>query len=442
MKTYDLLMFQKNFYEIETIVDHSITDSCRNIIGRGYYDPSGNFDANAMEKAYFELLRRNDAFRIRLVKEEENVRQYVQDLSEFPRPERKNLSDGRESFKALCQSPERPRITLFDPQLTKAVIYTCNDQTGGIIIWQHHICSDGYSMGKIACQQLSDFYSVFREGKIPEEPKKIFSFVDHLEKDLERKKGRFEEDYEWYLKEYNRRLLFYNMPHHYVPEVEENRVIQTEICGERYEALQRIIDRTGRSDSAVFLTAIALMVSGLGKTFRFHMNVETHGRATFAQKNTAGPLLDEPVLFFDIVPWHTLDRMIDDVYCHFMESVVHSQFTALFSEEHFLPKLRRCGLGDVDFEWMEFNNLRGYSSNGSSCLEQFMIAQKQTDNGYDLELEDLPEGNGVVLSFHYDRQLITEERAKEIQTIFLRLFDFMDRCPKATVWQCLKLIRK
>ena len=136
----------------------------------------GNLCVTTLEKTLQEIIRRHEVLRtnIRTVDGEPCQVIHGQPLFELQVTESNNVSEPltqSEITRQIQQEAIRP-FDLASESLIRVHLYRITDTESVLFINQHHIVSDGWSMG-IFIKELSDLYTSFRENKpypLPELP--------------------------------------------------------------------------------------------------------------------------------------------------------------------------------------------------------------------------------------------------------------------------------
>ena len=434
MTSFPLSMSQADLFAYEMLCKKTVLGTHNLIIGAGYFDHTDSFDPDALEKAYFELLRRNDAFRMRIGKKIFSPKQTFIDVSEFPKPKRMELQGGYEAFLKLCREPTYPDITVHDDFLTKAIIYCCDDRTGGIIIWQHHICSDGYSQGLLGYRQLCEFYDCYKRGETPTEPKKIFSFGQYLDWERAEWKKKWFRYLKWNWTEWNHHFYRYCAPK--FPAGEEC-IVHIEIRGDRYSAYQRLCEEKRCSDTSTFMTAMAVLAHKMLPGKRFSFMSQSHGRLNFAQKNTCGALLSVAPVFFEIKDSDTLEDVLLHTSEKLTEAYTNCRVNTIISEMLCFFPLRCLQIGARETEWMFFNNLRAYSTDSHFSLESIEVPQPHIFHGLGTEILEPNTKEGVAVEFSYSDTWMNKDEIEKMRGWFLKIFDMICANPDKTVGECI-----
>ncbi|MBV6286777.1 amino acid adenylation domain-containing protein, partial [Pseudomonas sp. MAFF 301350] len=131
----------------------------------------GNLDMAALERSFDTLLQRHEALRTTFVQHDEQTLQQIADHLPF--------SLGRATLTACADAPAREAAikafveaqtrTLFDLQhgpLVRATLLQAGEGRHVLVIVQHHIVSDGWSM-QIMVDELLRFYAAYSQGQQP-----------------------------------------------------------------------------------------------------------------------------------------------------------------------------------------------------------------------------------------------------------------------------------
>ncbi len=437
---YPLSRIQRDFCFIEKYFSDSPDVRQMFAVGTGLYD-SECFNADALEQAYFEVLRRNDIFRMKVLKKPFfRAAMVIQDVSSFPRPERETIT-GREAFEKMCREPEYPEIRADSDFLTKAKIYQAQDGTGGMIIWQHHVCTDGYSAYDIAYEQINSFYLDYKEKRTPKPAKREFSFIPTVQKEQEHKGKKWKSDFMWCAKEFNRHLFRFSVPFDVTGDAVSPQFVSLNIRGDLMDGYKKVRSELSFSDTSFFMSMIAILINSLTGAKRFAIYTESHGRTNYPEKNTCGPLIKEIPLFYEPLPEMKVKELFDYSFVKFMEAFNHYQFSGIVSEIFlaFFQRLLRIGWRK-DVNWITFNNLSSYQSIPSGGLELVQIESASWGKEFAVELYGLKEEEGFQVSFYFDESLLSTDRARAIVGCFDSLIEAFLKNPDMMISDSMELI--
>ena len=156
---YNLTYPQKSIL----LTEHFYKDtSINNICGTAIIN--ADLDFNVLKKAINAVVRDNESFRIRLIKSQDEIKQYVSEFKEFDVEiiDIKNKSEIENIEKSLANKvyPLYNDVNLFDFK-----IFRLEDNTGGYVVDVHHLISDGWTLGLIG-RKIIKAYSMIKNNII------------------------------------------------------------------------------------------------------------------------------------------------------------------------------------------------------------------------------------------------------------------------------------
>ena len=440
-KLYKLFPAEKDYYNGEKIMSKEFTLDGRNVYGTVFIDKSQSFDSEAIEKAYFEVLRRNDAFRMRLVKTRKGIRQYFQDVSLFPKPCHEKYDGDVDSFKKYCRTIKRPAISVYDPQVTMATIYTCNDG-GAIIIWQHHICSDGYSADNITYNQINEFYDCYRNGEEPTKPDKEYSITYIIDR-CEKNKKRNYKDLKWCFKQYMKEWYKFSIPVKPQKEDVKNIIIAEEFVGENYHKFNDLCKTLRCADTTVIMAAAAIIVYKETKKERFNFYTITHGRKNYIEKKISGAIAPQFPVFYSINMDTTIKDLIIDSYKNMLGFSTHYHFTEMTTYATLEYPLRLLRVGYTKwFEWFFFNNMRDYSCDNNKTLEIMFLDQEIMSSQINFDILEPTNGTeGIRFELSYSPLMIDNDKMEILRKEFLMTLEYMVNNLQGSIKECIEYVK-
>lgn len=278
-----------------------------------------DFDPLAMEKALNCLLARNDALRLHLVWRW-GVRQQINPETYY-KPVWMQAAN-REEFDAIGR--KKPMISIWAPSLVRAAIVQCADGGGGMFVWCHHLCCDGYSY-ELIFHQINVYYQAYRQGQEPAEMPQysITRFLDYERQYL--KSPQYKADWRWWFRQYTQQPRF-SFP---VGRIPWRCVLKTESMvwqEEDYRLLQTLCAQTGCTYVPVLMAIGALVVYSLTGKENFGLYALTHGRMTLPLKRTVGCMFNTFPVFYDLNPDQPASAFLQESYMTYLEALSHARF--------------------------------------------------------------------------------------------------------------------
>jgi hypothetical protein len=142
----------------------------------------GALDANALENALLEIIRRHEAVRAAFVMQGSELRQVFREPHTFrvARHSLEHLPPGErvETARRLASTEAQTPMSLADSPLFRASLLSLQPDHHVLLITIHHIVTDGWSMGVLA-RELQTLYAAFRDGRPSPLPPLPVQFGDY-----------------------------------------------------------------------------------------------------------------------------------------------------------------------------------------------------------------------------------------------------------------------
>jgi len=401
----------------------------RYMCGCTFTDVSGHFDADALEKAYYEVLRRNDIFRTVVVKEDKKLFQHFVDVEEMNRPARKVLPD-KDAMQVYADTFPVPLHPVLNHQLTSAEIIECKDGNGGILIWQNHICTDGWTLGQIVTDQICEFYTTFKNKEELKPAKRVFSYAKVLENEVNTTVKKRIKDFFWNWKLYTHHFHKYSIPYRHC-HYDDEFVIHSFVI-DRWDDMIAAAEKQNCSSTSAIVLLCGIVANALLGIRRFSPAVFSHGRSTFALKQTAGPILSTYPLFFEYVKNKTVAESLNEQHSQFIRQLAHIPPGYLVENYcyYYLYNALHCSF-ELPHDWLCINNMMNYTSKNDLPLNTHFIEKPEPFPVYGVRI--IGEDDGVHLSFQYPKDFLTEAQVSIIQHKFTVALDFMLDHPDSTM---------
>jgi len=425
--TFPLLGVQKSFLEYEL---REPTDEMRRmyVCGNVYLDEKGPFDADAMERAYFEVLRRNDVFRIQIFMRGKQCYQRFRPIDEGDKPTRRGFCSAAD-LKEYYSSIQPPAISALADHLNQAEICSCEDGTGGIILWFHHICTDGWTMDQVVLNQLCECYDAYRRGDVPPEPKRLFSIKKCISDEQAVRTKRILKDFFWQWKQYNRHIFRYGLPYHRYPPKASVAFYTRYLEKNQWDRFADFCQEQSCSVTTALSFIVALMAYRHFHVRRFPIQTVSHGRSTYALKQTAGPLHDVQPVFYEIDLHKAVKNCLQEQQEQIIEHMKHISFGYVVEYFGFqgLINLLHCGYC-APHDWLYVNNMLSNAADDDHSLRTVVL-----DNAEDYPCFALlvcNEADQIRIDLQYNTTLVRKDTLtileKEFFTFFERIMQFPD----------------
>jgi len=317
-----------------------------------YFKVASPVDTQFLEKAYWEVIRANDALRIRMERHGLGLRQYIAPFA----PSKLEIRDfpSEEAATADLQAMRCKHVISWEAESliwARIALYP-----GGATLQMraHHACLDGFSLSLIITQ-LHDCYAALRDGKeMPE--LKTGSVVRQFEDSIAyHRSEQHKKDLRFFAK------AFLTQPHYRMPGRRLSFVgdAASENCyveGETYRKLMALSREWGVSPQLLVQCAVALTVHKLTGAYNFALGTLVHGRRDFKAKKTVGCMMNNTVVFYLIKKDDTLADFVSKHQVSYLSSLEHSH---LPFAETLIPSYKEGIFNGFNFNhcWLLFSSM-------------------------------------------------------------------------------------
>lgn len=329
-----------------------------NVLGYFAWVPD-DFDAAAMEKAFWKMIELNDALRLKIFKKGLSYFQYVQDIK--PEILERVTVSGREEFDAYIEKSKlSTAIKMCDDRLFKATIVLDGNGSGGIVIFMHHAVCDGTSFG-IMFAQLDKYYNAYKNGEDPVE-KKVYSITNYFEQEQAYKHSSdIKKDFFWWLKKYNSQKK-YSIPGGRRSAKDcTSSAEEIYIDGDAYQNLLNLCKESHCSIQSVLMTLASVSTWIISGKRNFCFYTMSHGRNTIPLKRTVGCMVTTVPVFFYVDGNTAVKDFVSSSYMDYLDTVSHSRMPFKHHIATSYLQSVRCGFnfmhGWMQYSAMDFANV-------------------------------------------------------------------------------------
>ncbi len=330
-KLYDLTAPQKSILVTEQYFKGS---SINHICGTAFLYEKIDFDV--LEQALNLLVKYNDSLRIRMVLEENEMRQTVNEYVPF------NIETVEVSSKDEVSTIEANLMK--EPFDMYSNLFTCKmfrmpDGSGGFSVNIHHLVSDSWTLGLVAKEVVRIYSSIIHHEEI--DVSSISSYVDYISAEQEyRASDKFKKDKAYW------DSVFENIPESAsIPSSKEdadsfsckaNRLSFT-ISKKEMEQINTYCKDAHISAFNFFMGLYAIYTSRVSGIEDFVMGTPILNRTNFKEKNTMG-------MFINVVPLR-MDLTENQTFKDFASKIAKSSFEMLrhqkYSYQYILEDIRK-----------------------------------------------------------------------------------------------------
>ena len=331
-KLYDLTNPQKNIWNTEQYYKGT---SVNNIGGTVHLKTQLNF--SALSKAVSNVILARDNFHIKLIKDNNNIKQTFVSLNDYPIEiiDLKDISELSLIEEEMCHTV----FSLENDNLFCVKIFRLPDGTGGVISVMHHIISDSWTVGLFCKEIVQEYTNLVKKIKSDDVQ---YSYINYIEKEQEYLNSpSFQKDKEYWAEVFNT-----------VPELATVPSFSSELSGQVSCAAKRqsfaiskqIMDKVSEfcknnriSIYNFFMSIFSIYIGRVSNLSDFVIGTPILNRLDFADKNTNG-------MFISTVPLR-VNILNDSSFVDFSKSMARSCLSMLrhqrYPYQNILEDLRK-----------------------------------------------------------------------------------------------------
>lgn len=276
---------------------------------------------DALEKAFNDLIKYNDALRLRLFRKFRSELQYIKDFEYMSLP--RIQLDGEAAFNTYLADIRRFKVTFSSESMVWAQLLILGPGDAVLLMRMHHAIIDGYSL-RLIFDQLEKYYEANLRGENPE-PEQVFSVVKFFELQQAYAKSeqrRVDRKYWFHLYTHQRH---YSYPAGYRSEFGACSADKLVIDHDEYTRLLQLASQLGCTLQALMMTLAAFATYAVTGKENFNIFSLTHGRLTRYLKNTIGCMMNTVPVFYDLQPDVPIKTQIRENYLLFLENLSHGR---------------------------------------------------------------------------------------------------------------------
>ncbi len=410
---YGLTFPQKNIWLVEEFFGKSPINT---IVG--IFKVNKEFDFDICEKAVNKMVEVNDALRLKLVREDEEVYQYVEKYNYFSVDYFNLENESEEKRKEIENNLTTKPFEVIDSPLYYFAIVKTSEDKGYIFVKLHHIVSDAWTFGNVATE-LAEYIDMFSTNEITQIEKP--SYIDFIESEREYINSE----------KFNKDKMFWQ---EYLSGIEETVGLKensnkTLIDAKRYtvrldEKLNNSIKdycKANRvSPYTVFMNALAIYLHRVTEKYDFVIGTPVLNRSNFKEKKMMGMFVSTMPVRFKIDEKETFLEMCKKSSSETMSLFRHQKYPYSLMLQDFREKNNvSTNLYEI---MISYQNARAEYSDNEKYTTDWMFSTKVQDQ-FAIHIMDMDETG--VLELHFD-YLVDLFEDIEIEYIAKRLFTIIE----------------
>ena len=407
----------------------------------------GKIDEELLKQAINNVVKQNDSFRIHVIQEKNDVRQYIADYEKF------NIDveyiNNESEVKQIEKSEAKFKFNIIDSDLFKFKLAISKGNFACIILTVNHLIADSWSLG-LVIQEIIKNYNALKNNVdfVPD----TFSYLDYIKSEKEYKNSKkFEND-----------KTFWNQTFSTIPEQATipcsiNGVKNVSYNAKRlgFELDRDIVSKinsfcreNGISTFNFFMAVFSIYIGRVSNIDDFVIGTPILNRSNFKEKHTTGMFISTVPVRFDNINDVSFKSLAGSVATKLMGILRHQKYSYnsiledIRSKNGNIPNLYNIlisyqitkafdgSLGDYKTDWIFNNycandfNIHIYDINDTGSLlidYDFLVDKYSKDdvinvNNRILYMIDQILENGDIIS--RDIEIITPDEKNKVLNVF------------------------
>lgn len=415
-KKYNLTTPQKSIYLIEQYYSNT---NINNICGTAVIEQKINFEI--LEKAINFLIESNDSFRIKFVKENNTLLQYVEDYT-FTKISLEKINSNEEL--AELENNLVKRIFNLEDNYYELKMFKFPDSTGGFILNIHHILADSWTLG-LTCKKIMQAYNnlLNNEGNIVNENN---SYIKYIESESNYfKSQKFIKDKEYWENKFDSLPSVVSLPS------SQNNATSAFNCNANRllftfskDYVNKILDFCSThkiSTFNFFISVLATYIHKISSANKFVIGTPILNRTNYNEKNTTGAFINIAPFLINIDTNKNFGDLLSTISSDSLGLLRHQRYP--YSEI-----LKYVRAKDSNFPTL-FNVLLSYQITIANNQTNIPHTTRWTFNGtcsddLDIQIYDINETHELNISYDYKT---TKFNKKDINNLHNHLLNIINQ---------------
>lgn len=286
----------------------------------------GKIDEELLKQAINNVVKQNDSFRIHVIQEKNDVRQYIADYEKF------NIDveyiNNESEVKQIEKSEAKFKFNIIDSDLFKFKLAISKGNFACIILTVNHLIADSWSLG-LVIQEIIKNYNALKNNEdfVPD----TFSYLDYIKSEKEYKNSKkFEND-----------KTFWNQTFSTIPEQATipcsiNGVKNVSYNAKRlgFELDRDIVSKincfcreNGISTFNFFMAVFSIYIGRVSNIDDFVIGTPILNRSNFKEKHTTGMFINTVPVRFDNINDVSFKSLAGSVATKLMGILRHQKYS-------------------------------------------------------------------------------------------------------------------
>lgn len=405
---FPLTHHQKRILNIENLYP----DTAINHIG-GLVQINGKLHLETLQKAIQLCIIQTESLRIRLVKQEESVLQYIEEKTQVHVPSA-DFTQTDYPFERMLDWADREfkiPFSLYDSALAQFYVFQTEEATCGYLIKCHHIVADGWSM-KIIIDKIENLYMQLTAGKPLTEEADNYSILIEKEKKY-LSSSRYHKDAAFWKDEFS------HLPDTFLSKSSAHiagKRMRYKMEQEHSAAVYKFIQQQGSSLNALFTASLFWYLSKITGENDFIIGTPVLNRSGKKEKSTAGMTVS--TMPFRKKTEHEIcfSDFLQEVNSDYMKYFLHQRYP-------YDELVKELQLAKQGYDQLFQIYINSYNTDLASDISGCHVEYDELYNGsqpYSLQIavKEWDEGGAIELQFDYK---VSDYSESDIQLLNDRL---------------------
>ena len=411
---YDLTNPQKSIFLTEQYYSNT---NVNNICGTAIIKDKLNFDL--LEKAINILIKNNDSFRLKFVKSNGNLKQYVYDYS-FIKIDIVDLKN--ESEVSNLEQTLLKQLFNLEDKIFEFKMFRFPEGNGGFLLNIHHIISDAWTLG-LTCRKIMEAYSVLSSNGNPNSIKE-FSYIDYINSESEYLNSeKYKADESFWNDTFNTPTNSISIPSSSIFSNTFSCIANREnfvMPKKQVNLLRAFCKENKLSLFNLFMSVISVFLYKLNNVNDFVIGTPILNRTNFNEKNTTG-------MFINVAPFRvTIPKKTN--FIDFNRKVSRDSMSLLrhqkYPYQYILENLRKKDSNIPNL----YNIVLSYQVTRANNESDYNYSTRWAFNGtcqndIDIQIYDLDETGNLNIAYDYKKDKYTKEDIKNINDKILHILN-------------------
>ncbi|MBO5413147.1 MAG: amino acid adenylation domain-containing protein [Clostridia bacterium] len=413
---YNLTNPQKSIWVTEEFYKGT---SIENIVGIARFSEIVNFEK--LKEAINIFVKTNDSFRLKFIRENNEVKQFIYDFAPFSF-EIVNVKNDKD-VKKLEEEFAKTPLEVFDSYLFRSKLFTFEDGHGGFLLCMHHLIVDAWAAG-LVISKIIDIYDALLEGTFSLENFASPSYVDYIESEQKyMQSAKFEKDKEFW------NSLFKVVPETAtIPSTLQTNDISSKakrklfkIPSETMDFINSFCKENKISPYNFFMGIYSIYLSRVSNLDEFVIGTPILNRSNVKEKHTVG-------MFISVVPFKvTLDH--EKSFAEF-SSKISADFFNIFRHQKYpyqtlLEDLRKTNnnIPNLYNIMISYQNMRTNKQSAKTGYESSWVFNGNISDDMEIHFFDINDTGTISIAYDYKTSKFTSEDIYALHSRILHMIN-------------------